>query len=462
MKKYVYGLGALVAPSLIGAMVMVGCGEDGADDDGGFLPDGPGDICGPCGTIATGDIGISGDARLDGFFKALGTMQNATVTIQTDFDANIRALASLYPNVTLPEGALNAQAVGLVTGAIQADIEANVQGELVVDYQPARCQANVNVAVEAQAKCEVKAGCTAEVEPGEISVACEGKCTGSCEGSCTGEFACEVQAGGIQCMGQCEGACTLETAAACNGTCRGECSGSCSAQDAMGNCAGTCDGNCEGTCELAVAAECSGSCTGKCLVTPPEAGCEASASCRGSCTGECSGGCEGNFTPPSAHVDCQAEADCQASAKAEANASLDCSPPQLKIDYALNADVSAEARAQFTARLAEVKARGAAIVQGLAKYRALVTGEAEVVVDGQAEVQTVFDPSPAEALATSVQGFANASAFARFDIPAARIPCMVAAVAEAGPILTSLTTGTAASIQAQAAFVGEFTTGFSG
>src|SRR6188508_2600489 len=107
MKKYVCGLGALVAPSLIGAMVVVGCGEDGDD---GILPGGD-DICGPCGTIATGDIGISGDARLDGFFKALGTMQNATVTIQTDFDANIRALAGLYPSVTLPEGALNAQAV---------------------------------------------------------------------------------------------------------------------------------------------------------------------------------------------------------------------------------------------------------------------------------------------------------------------------------------------------------------
>jgi modification target Cys-rich repeat protein len=459
MKKYVCGLGALVAPSLIGAMVVVGCGEDGDD---GLLPGDPSEVCGPCGTIATGDIGISGDARLDGFFKALGTMQNATVTIQTDFDANIRALAALYPSVDLPEGALNAQAVGLVTAAIQADIEANVQGELVVDYQPARCQANVNVAVQAQAKCEAKAECDVMVNPGQASVVCEGKCTGSCEGECTGELACEVDAGGVQCMGQCEGACTLEAAAECNGTCRGECNGTCSAEDGMGNCAGKCEGTCEGTCELAVAAECSGTCTGKCLVDPPMGGCEASATCRGSCEGSCTGGCEGNFTPPSASAECMATAACQASAKAEANASLDCTPPQLKIDYALNGAVSAEARAQFTARLAEVKARGAAIVQGLAKYRALVTGEAEVVVDGQAQIQTVFNPSPAAALAASVRGFATASAFAEFDVPAVKIPCVIDAVAEAGPILTSLTTGTAASIEAQAAFVGEFTTGFSG
>ena len=66
MKKYVYGLGALVAPSLIGMLVATGCTkEDGTSG----LPGGD-DICGPCGEIAKGDVGISGDLRLDGFFKA--------------------------------------------------------------------------------------------------------------------------------------------------------------------------------------------------------------------------------------------------------------------------------------------------------------------------------------------------------------------------------------------------------
>jgi modification target Cys-rich repeat protein len=450
MKKYVCGLGALVAPSLIGAMIVVGCGEDG--DDGGFLPDDPSEICGPCGTLATGDVGISGDARLDGFFKALSTMQNANLSIKADFEGNIRALAALY-DIELT-GEINAAAVAQVTGAIEADITANVEGELIVDYQPARCQANVNVAVEAQAKCEVKAGCEVMVDPGQASVTCEGTCTGSCEGTCSGMFSCEVEAGGIECEGQCEGACTLDAAAECSGTCRGTCNGTCSAQDSEGNCAGSCEGTCEGTCELSVAAECSGSCTGKCLVTPPEAGCEASASCRGSCEGSCSGGCEGNFTPPSASAECDASADCQASAKAEANASLECTPPQLNIDYALNADVSATARAEFTARLAEVKARGVAIVQGAAKYEALFTGEVNGAV--------VFDPSPAVALTASVQGFANTSAFARFDIPALKATCALAAFGEAADIVGGFATETAGTIQAQAAFVGEFTTGFSG
>ncbi|HTV17653.1 MAG TPA: hypothetical protein VMG12_03255 [Polyangiaceae bacterium] len=447
MKKYLFGLGALVAPSLIGAMVVTGCGEDG--DDGG-LPGLGDDVCGPCGTIATGDVGISGDARLDGFFEALGNMNSATLTIQGDFEANIRALAAVY-DVEIT-GAIDAEVVGQVNAAIQADIEANVSGSLSVDYQPARCQANVSVAVDAQAKCEAKAGCEVEVNPGQASVTCEGTCSGSCEGTCSGNFACEVQSGGVACEGQCEGACTLETAAACSGTCRGTCNGTCSAEDGNGNCQGKCDGTCQGTCELSVAAECSGSCTGKCLVTPPSGGCEGSASCRGSCEGSCTGGCEGNFTPPSASAMCDASVDCQASARAEANASLECTPPQLKIDYAFAAGVEANAQAEFTARLAELKVRGVAIVQGAAKYQALLTGE----VNGE----VVFEPSPAAALATSLRGFASASAFAKFDIPAAKITCVVDAVAEAGPILTRLTTGTTTNLQAQAEFVTAFTGGF--
>jgi hypothetical protein len=211
---------------------------------------------------------------------------------------------------------------------------------------------------------------------------------------------------------------------------------------------------CSGTCELTVAAECNGSCTGKCLVNQGSAQCTGEVSCRGECSGSCSGGCEGNFTPPSASAECEASADCQASAKAEANASLECTPPQLNIDYALNVDAEASAQALFTARLAEVKARGIAIVQGAAKYEALFTGE----VNGE----VVFEPSPAAALTTSVQGFANASAFARFDIPAAKIPCAVTAFADAADIVGAFATETTATLQAQAAFVGEFTTGFGG
>src|SRR5690606_24936874 len=147
----------------------------------------------------------------------------ATVTIQTDFDANIRALAAVY-DIELP-GATAASAVAEVTPAIGADTQATVGGELGAAYRPARCQANGNVAIEAPAKCEVKAGCEADVDPGQLSVQCEGQCSGGCSAECSGEFSCEVEASSIECTGRCEGACTLEAGGTCNGTCRGDCDG---------------------------------------------------------------------------------------------------------------------------------------------------------------------------------------------------------------------------------------------
>jgi hypothetical protein len=452
MRKYVYGLGAIVVPVLLGATISAGCSDENGNPTG--LPTGD-DICGPCGEIANGAVGISGDVRLDGFFKALGTINTATVGIKADFDANIRALAALYPEVDLGAN-INAAAVGQLTDAIEADISANVQGGLQVVYQPPRCEANVNVALEAQASCEAQAQCDVQVDPGEVSVRCEGSCRGSCEGSCDGTVQCRVEAPSVRCEGTCEGSCTFDAAAACNGTCRGDCSGNCSVRDGNGDCAGACDGECTGTCELAVAAECTGTCSGKCTATQGSAECEGEVTCQGTCEGECSGGCEGNFEPPSASANCSATAECQASAKAEANASLDCTPPQLSLEYTFLGSADANARAQFSARLNEVKLRGAAIVQGFTKYQALITGKVSAEVDAP----VVFDPPPFVALRASLTGLADANVIANFDIPAGKLFCVVPAFEEAGRIAASLATETTGALQAQGAFVTAFTGGF--
>jgi hypothetical protein len=446
MRKYVYGLGAIIVPVVLGATLTAGC----TDENGNSTLPGGGDVCGPCGVIVNGDVGISGDARLDGFFKALGTINNTTTAIKADFDANIRALAAVY-DVELG-ATINATAVGELTAAIEADVTANLDGGLQVVYQPPQCQANVNVAFEAEARCEVQADCQVQADPGEISVACEGQCSGGCEGSCTGDFSCEVQAPSIACTGRCEGSCALMAAAACEGTCHGTCSGACSATDASGNCNGTCEGNCAGTCEFTAAATCNGTCSGKCLVNQGSAQCTGDVSCRGSCSAGCTGSCEGNFTPPSASASCDAAADCQASAKAEANASLECTPPQLTVDYAFAANVNAQAQAAFTARLSELKLRGAAIIQGAAKYEALLTGEVEGEV--------VFDPSPVAQLQASVRALANVDAIGRFDIAVGKLPCVVPAFREAVTLSGSLLTDTQTTLAAQGEFVTAFAGGF--
>jgi hypothetical protein len=184
------------------------------------------------------------------------------------------------------------------------------------------------------------------------------------------------------------------------------------------------------------------------------ASCTAEASCRGSCSGKCTGGCEGNFEPPSVSAECEASAKCQASAKAEANASLACTPPQLKLDYAFRANAQANARAEFSARIGEVRARGLAIVQGAAKYEALLTGKVEGRV--------VFEPSPIAQLSTSVQGMVagNGTAFADLDIAPGKIACVLPALREAGNMMSSMGSSTESTIAAQAEFVSAFKGGF--
>jgi hypothetical protein len=356
-------------------------------------------MCGPCGDVNKGDNFISGDARLDGMFAAVGTFGQATAAIDVSFREDLLALAEVFEVDVSADAALDVIAAD-VRAAIEAEISANVSGDLIIDYAPPACQAAVDVAVEAQANCEASAGCdvSAECEGGEVAVGCSGQCTGECSGGCQGSCAVEVEGGG--CSGECQGSCSLEAGGTCEGICKGECGGVCELQTANGTCEGKCDGECTGTCEMKVAAECSGECHGECKMPQASGSCEGK--CEGSCDAQCSGGCEGEVTPPSCSAEgsCEATADCQASAKAQASASLECTPPTLDIRFELDGGLDANAAAKFTAQMAELKVRMAGIVQGLFKLRALVDTEyaAELGIDppvlailGQFEVLLTAD-----------------------------------------------------------------------
>jgi hypothetical protein len=405
------------------------------------------EICGPCGSLENGQLSIAGNAQIDGFFAATHRFQGATASIKGDFDADIRALAEVW-GYGEAGATIDAAFVQGLVAHIKGEITANVDGGLKVNIVPAKCEASVDVAVEAQASCEVQADCEVEVDPGEVSVSCEGTCSGSCSGSCSGDLSCAVKAPTVACEGECEGSCELDVAAGCDGTCRGTCSGECSATDANGQCAGACDGDCMGTCELAARGSCGGTCHGTCYVEQGSAQCSAEAECSGSCDAECGGSCEGNFEPPSASAECEASADCQAQAKAQANASLECTPPQIDITFAFAANVDAAGQAEFSAKLAELKTRGAAILQGAAKLSALVTGE----VNGE----VVFSPSPLADLSASMGGLVSAGVSGEFDIPAGRLPCVIPALQEAVSVLASAGTDLGVVISAQADFATVF------
>jgi hypothetical protein len=451
MRKTTIGLASLLLPTIMGAAAVTACGENGLAD-----PTDPEAICGPCGAVVTGDVGISGNAKLDGFFSAVSDLNKASVSIGADFEANIDELIAVFEVDVAAEADIGAKVDALVA-EIEGQVSANASGGLKVIYAGPKCSANISVAVEAQASCEAKADCDVMVDPGEVSVKCEGKCEGSCEGTCSGGFKCDVSAGAA-CSGKCEGSCTLEAAATCEGTCKGTCSGECSAQDSQGNCAGKCDGMCEGTCELAVAAECSGTCTGSCEVEA-EAECEGEApSCSGSCEGECSGGCTGTATPPSASANCEASAECSGQAKAQASANVECTPPQLEIAFEFTGMAAADLQAQasFSAKMTALQARGVAILQGFAKYEALITGE----VGGE----VVFDPSPLLVVRGELEAVIEVGVegdlFA--DIPIGRIACVIPAMTGSIELLTGIAAEAGATLDAQASFAGALTGGFGG
>lgn len=446
MRKLFIGLGALVVPAVIAGFTVTGC------DEANKLSE---DVCGPCGSVATGDIGISGNAKLDGFFKAVADLNNANVAINADFYTNVGELEKAFGLEADASASIDARVTALVA-AIKAEVSANVDGSMKVNYVPPKCSASLSVAVDAQAKCEMKGGCKAEVDPGSVSVTCEGSCTGGCTGGCEGEVTCKATAPSIECSGSCEGKCAVEVTAACNGTCKGTCDGECSVRNADGECSGTCSGSCTGTCETDVKGECSGTCTGSCTATAPEASCEGEVQCSGSCSGSCSGGCEGKATPPTAKVECDASADCQAQASAQASANLECTPPQLSVGFELNATASADATAaaEFGAKMEVLKVKGAAILAGFAKYEALITGK----IDGK----VVFKTSPLAAITGSVKGMAtlDASADIFADIPTGRITCVIPAFEKSVTALADVTSGATATLTAQGKFATAFTSGF--
>lgn len=407
------------------------------------------ELCGPCGDIAEGDVSISGVAQIDGFFDALATLRDASASLRGDFEAHVTAIGDAF-GVVRADFNTFADYQAAVVAEVEAEFSASgsIEGSLRVDYVPPKCSANVEVAVEAQARCEVKAGCDVQATPPEISVKCEGQCRGGCSGTCSGEIACEATVAAA-CEGVCEGSCEMDGSATCEGTCNGTCSGNCTLEDSNGNCKGECDGNCDGTCELKANASCTGTCHGKCVVEA-SAGCDGEVECRGSCDAECSGSCEGKATPPSLDVDCSASADCQATAEAKASASLECTPPKFELDFDLKAEVEADAaaKAQFLARMNVLKVEMIGILQGFAKL--------DVMLNGRTDGEVVI-PSVIEQMDAAFDGLADLDFEATFAaIPPARLGCIAPAISEAASILASVPTEMAGTISGQAEFAAAF------
>jgi hypothetical protein len=387
--------------ALMGLSVVLGslsCGKDG----GGLLPALDAaltKLAGECGIacpggmvdgvvvkgVVDGNAAISGVPSVDAFFGAVINYENAATNVSAGIEAQLDSIRADF----------GIAATDNLQTKLKAQFDANLEGGVVFQYQPARCAVDAGATLQAQARCEGK------IDPGGVTVDCKGACEVQASASvkCDAgvDLKCSFTGPTVDCKGSCQGTCEakLDVAAKCDGTCRGMCSGTCSTySDPEGKqCAGTCDAMCMGTCEAKVAAsaECKGTCRGECTVTNPMGGCMGAAHAECNATGnvvvKCEGKCVGEVTPPEAH------AECQASAKAEAHVNVQCTPPKLALNYRLKVKTGAElmAQAKFEGALKNlVNVRLPALLQASARADSIATAGEDLTVAAGDAVRASF------------------------------------------------------------------------
>jgi hypothetical protein len=413
---------------MIAAVLVASCGKNtpglpGTGDGGTAsnpLLDNPvtkalGDQCGidvecKAGGIAKGNASISGVVSVDSFFQAVIDFQAKANGVSGDIEAQLAAI----------RGDFGIDAKADLATELKAQFDANLQGSLTVNAEPAKCEVDAQATIAATAKCD------ASVTPGMATVKCNGTCQldANADVMCdaSAELDCTVTAPSITCMGSCSGTCEvmLMAQAACSGTCNGSCSGNCDAyvKDGSGNlqCAGKCDGMCMGSCKAAVDASgsCMGKCEGECTTKAGAAKCDASAraSCKamGNVMAECHGRCDGDIEPP------MAKAECQASAKAEAKVNVECTPPRVSIDYSLKASVSADVKAKFTAGLKNLEVRLPALLASIKKAKLVADAGTGLAADATGAVKGAVNTAASAAGAGNLRvGFGLLCALGQLD-----------------------------------------------
>ena len=390
--------------------------------------------------IAEGNAAISGVASVDAFFASVINFQGAATGVAGGVKAQLDAI----------RGDFGIAADADLAAELKAQISANIEGALTVDYQEARCEADVQATLQAQARCD------AEFDPGKAMVECKGSCDveASADAKCDADadLECTFTPPDLKCMGSCSGTCSADFSAAadCSGKCTGSCSGSCSAYVDDGNggtqCAGKCDGMCTGHCDFEVAggAMCEGECKGECTVTNPSGGCEGGikAQCKAHADAMvmCDGKCEGDFEPP------MAKAECQASAKADAKVNVQCTPPKVAISYKLKAVASADVQAQAKFEAALKTLASTRLPALLAEIK-----RGESVVDAGAGLATSAGGSVMGAVQAAAGG--NLSVKATFGLG-----CAVKELPKVGNVITSAS----ADLKAQLTAAGKLTAALKG
>ncbi len=164
-----------------------------------------------CGKFDINDAG----RKLYAFLKATAELDMQVASLQREAKRTCLAMAE---QLQLPAAQRNGSlkvVCSNVAREISEGLDQSFEGEykMTVEYKPAVCTVDVDVAAKAAAECSASASA-------DVNVTCEGTCGGTCNGTCEGTCAARNASG--QCAGECQGT--------CRGECKGECRGSADVQ----------------------------------------------------------------------------------------------------------------------------------------------------------------------------------------------------------------------------------------
>ena len=200
MKPWILVLGALLLLPACPAAPVTGPSSGGGGNGATAIDPNA------CGDLSNIDIGrkvvafLDATVRLD---RAITSTERAVRATCVDM-GKILGMTRLQGPTNVVCAAVSEKLKADMKLGIAADAHANV------NYEPAVCTVDADLAARAAAECQARA-------EAEIAVNCDGVCRGTCQGACDGT--CNGQTGrAIECNSECAGT--------CGGTCSGRCDGS--------------------------------------------------------------------------------------------------------------------------------------------------------------------------------------------------------------------------------------------
>lgn len=328
------------------------CGAEGAPDAG--IVEGL-----SCGSLADGELVLTGIGTLDRYFDAVGQVprsaEHASGLLRD-------ALADVAAALDLPADS-DAMAI---KDELATRIADSTQAGLTATVGVRGCGVSSTPVVSTLESCDSTTDAMTAME-----------CLGACRPNTTGaecpagsEASCRGLLEATDCGGTCVGSCTaqLDTPATCGGTCTGMCSGMCP-DDGMGGCAGPCTGDCTGECRSLSTDTCDGACTGLCRDTT-DADCASPS--RRFCTAspepaKCDGVCFGTASVP------DATAACELSATALGALFPSCELPLVQLSFAFSDGLDESAQGEFAATSAALTSAMSALLDALARAEMVAT-----------------------------------------------------------------------------------------